>query len=112
MPPLHAEDPERIPAQMKHRDMAVCKCPPSIDPRHEKGCPFWHHPVEHPRHYTSHPSGIECIEVTEHMNYCLGNAMKYLWRAGRKNADPIEDLRKSVYYIEREIDRLTKNQAG
>src|SRR5581483_2936486 len=37
--------------------------------------------VNHPPHYTSHPSGVECIQVTEHMNFCLGNAIKYLWRA-------------------------------
>lgn len=41
-------------------------------------------PVDHPEHYTSHPSGIECIEITKHMNFCLGNAMKYIFRAGKK----------------------------
>lgn len=60
--------------------------------------------VEHPVHYTSHPSGIECITVTEHMNFCLGNAMKYIWRAGLKG-DAIEDLRKARFYIDREIER-------
>lgn len=64
-----------------------------------------HDPVNHPRHYTGHPSGIECIQVTEHMNFNLGNATKYLWRAGEKG-DAVEDLRKSVWYIEREIARL------
>jgi hypothetical protein len=37
--------------------------------------------VNKPRHYCGHPSGVECIEVVEHMNFCLGNAMKYIWRA-------------------------------
>lgn len=60
--------------------------------------------VNQPEHYTSHPSGIECIQITEHMNFCLGNAMKYIWRAGLKN-DDIEDLRKARWYIEREIKR-------
>ena len=32
--------------------------------------------VNHPAHYTGHPSGIECIQVTEHMNFCVGNAVK------------------------------------
>lgn len=62
-------------------------------------------PVNHPPHYTDHPSGIECIRVTEHLNFCIGNAIKYLWRAGRKG-DPVQDLRKAIWYIEREISRL------
>lgn len=60
-----------------------------------------------PNHYRSHPSGIEAIQVTEHMNFCIGNAMKYLWRAGLKG-DAVEDLRKARWYIEREIERLTR----
>ena len=64
--------------------------------------------VNHPDHYTSHPSGIECIKVTEHMNFCLGNAIKYVWRAGLKgdSSKQIEDLRKAAWYLEREISRL------
>lgn len=61
--------------------------------------------VNHPVHYTSHPSGIECITVTEHMGFNLGNAVKYIWRADLKG-DAIEDLRKARWYIEREIARL------
>lgn len=61
-------------------------------------------PVSHPPHYTQHPSGIECIQVTEHFNFCIGNAIKYLWRAGLKG-DAVEDLRKAVWYIEREVGR-------
>ncbi len=60
-----------------------------------------------PRHYRSHPSGVECIQVTEHMGFNLGNAVKYVWRADLKN-DAIEDLRKAVWYIEREILRRTE----
>lgn len=60
--------------------------------------------VNHPPHYTAHPSGIECIEVTEHMSFCVGNAVKYLWRADHKGND-IEDLRKAAWYINREIER-------
>lgn len=60
--------------------------------------------VNHPPHYTSHPSGVECIEVTEHMNFCLGNAVKYIWRADLKEK-AIEDLEKAIWYIEREIAR-------
>ena len=64
-------------------------------------------PVDHPVHYTNHPSGIECIRITEHMNFCLGNAMKYIWRAGQKGS-VIEDLGKAIWYISAEIERLKK----
>jgi hypothetical protein len=66
-----------------------------------------HDNVKRPKHYTSHPSGIECIQVTEHMDFCRGNAIKYIWRAGEKG-NPIEDLQKARWYIEREIDLLEK----
>ena len=63
--------------------------------------------VNHPSHYTSHPSGIEALQVTRHMNFNVGNAMKYLWRAGLKNEDKhIEDLKKAIFYINDEIKRL------
>lgn len=61
--------------------------------------------VQHPPHYTSHPSGIEAIQVTRHMNFNLGNAIKYIWRAGQKG-DAIEDLRKAIFYLQDEIERL------
>ena len=61
-------------------------------------------PVSHPRHYTEHPSGIECIQITEHMGFCLGNAVKYLWRADLKD-DAIQDMQKAIWYIQREIER-------
>jgi hypothetical protein len=63
--------------------------------------------VNHPSHYTSHPSGIECIQVVEHMSFCLGNVVKYCWRANHKNG--LEDLKKAKWYLEREIQRLEKN---
>ena len=61
--------------------------------------------VNHPSHYTSHPSGIECIQITEHMNFCLGNAVKYIWRAGLKGSN-VEDLEKARFYVNREIERI------
>ena len=64
-------------------------------------------PVNHPTHYTKHPSGIECIQITEHMNFCIGNAIKYLWRADLKE-NAITDLEKAAWYINREIERRTK----
>jgi hypothetical protein len=60
-----------------------------------------------PPHYQAHPSGIQCIEITEHMNFCLGNAIKYIWRAGLKN-NAIEDLEKARWYLDREIERIYK----
>lgn len=66
--------------------------------------------VEHPAHYTSHPSGVECIDITRHHDFAIGNAIKYLWRAGLKGdgdrAKEIEDLRKAVWYVEDKIAQL------
>lgn len=61
-------------------------------------------PVHHPKHYTSHPSGIECIQVTEHFGFNLGNTIKYLWRAEEKGA-PLQDLEKARWYLDREIQK-------
>lgn len=58
-----------------------------------------------PAHYRRHPSGIECIEITRHMNFNVGNAVKYLWRYMDKD-DPIENLQKAQWYIDDEIRRL------
>ena len=69
--------------------------------------------VNNPAHYTSDPSGVECIEITRHRNFNIGNAFKYLWRAGLKNEDTvIQDLRKAIFYIEDEIKRIEKNKIG
>lgn len=69
--------------------------------------------VNHPKHYTSDPSGVECIEITKHRDFCIGNAIKYLWRAGLKqeegmtdNQKQIEDLEKAIWYINAEIEML------
>ena len=64
-----------------------------------------HDPVHNPAHYTSDPSGIECIDVTESRSFCVGSALKYLWRAGMKGPE-LEDLRKARWYVDREIKRL------
>jgi hypothetical protein len=64
--------------------------------------------INHPEHYTS-LDGIECIQVTEHFNFCRGNAIKYIWRSGLKTrTTEIEDLRKAQWYIKRELARLTE----
>lgn len=66
-------------------------------------------PVNHPSHYTSSPArcpecghGIECIDITRHMGFNLGNTVKYVWRCDLKN-DAIEDLEKAVFYLQDEI---------
>lgn len=71
--------------------------------------------VEHPSHYTSHPSGVECITVTRHFCFDIGNAIKYLWRAGLKkeqgmsNLDKeIEDCNKAIWYIKDHVKMLNK----
>lgn len=66
-----------------------------------------HDPVNSPTHYVSHPSGIQCIEITRHMSFNLGNAIKYLWRADLKNG--IEDLEKAAWYI---ADEIAKRKAA
>ena len=63
--------------------------------------------VNNPPHYTGHPSGVECIDVAEHFDFCLGNALKYIWRCDHKGKK-LEDLEKAKFYIERAIERERK----
>ena len=69
------------------------------------------HPVNHPSHYTSGPTHsvcgepIECIDITETLGFCLGNAIKYVWRSDLKGSR-LQDLEKARWYIDREIARL------
>ena len=68
--------------------------------------------VNHPKHYNSHPSGIECIEIVRHHDFNIGNAIKYLWRAGLKGGEDklIEDLEKAIFYINDEIQLIKKQR--
>ena len=60
--------------------------------------------VDHPKHYCTHPSKVQCIEIAEHFDFCLGNVIKYVWRAGQKEgAEGVDDLRKAMWYLHREI---------
>lgn len=61
--------------------------------------------INHPPHYTTHPSGVECLTIARHMAYNIGAAMKYMWRAGRKG-DAVEDLKKARFHLADEIRRL------
>jgi hypothetical protein len=62
--------------------------------------------VNHPSHYTWLPKGLEVIDITENLNFSLGNAVKYILRANHKHDEPLTDLRKAAWYINREIERL------
>jgi hypothetical protein len=66
-----------------------------------------------PDYYKNHPSGVECIDITRHYCFSVGNAIKYLWRAGLKTEEglqdrekEIEDLRKAMWYINDRIEQL------
>jgi hypothetical protein len=74
--------------------------------------------VNHPKHYTSHPSGVECIEITRHYCFSIGNAIKYLWRAGLKaeqgmqdRQKEIQDLEKAIWYINDRIKQLKEESS-
>jgi len=63
--------------------------------------------VDHPRHYNQHPSGIETIELIEHLPCSLSNAVKYIWRCGLKQTEtPLRDLKSARWYTEREARRI------
>lgn len=85
----------------------IVKTPKQEDNKH------LHDRVNHPKWYTQHPSGVECIDITRHYCFAIGNAIKYLWRAGLKNEasmndkeKEIEDLRKAIFYIKDRIAQI------
>jgi len=89
----------------------VCKYGGQITPEKTAAA---HDPVNHPSHYTSHPSGIECIDITRHHGFAVGNAIKYMWRAGLKGSsteNEIEDLKKAVWYLQDRIQQLELKDA-
>ena len=65
-------------------------------------------PVNHPSHYTY--GTIECLDYIEDkgFDFCLGNAIKYITRAGHKE-DAVEDLKKAIFYINRKISQLERS---
>lgn len=61
-------------------------------------------PVHKPRHYNVHPAGFECIELARHLNFCLGNALKYIFRAGQKDGEhETQELGKAAWYLRDEL---------
>lgn len=76
--------------------------------RKELGLPELTDTIDHPSHYTQY-QGVEVIDLTEQMNFNRGNAVKYVCRAGFKDpSTEIEDLQKAIWYLQREIDRISK----
>ena len=74
------------------------KSSPNLPPRESRG------DVTNPDHYRTHPSGVECIDITEHLGFNIGNAIKYLWRAGLKEGSPtMQDMAKARWYLVRAI---------
>ena len=67
--------------------------------------------VNHPDHYNEHPTGVECIDIIEHMNFNCGNAVKYIWRADFKDS-LIQNLEKAIWYLRREIERRKKYEGN
>ena len=64
--------------------------------------------VDHPNHYGGSDNPYEAIKIIEAwgLNFHLGNVFKYISRAGKKNKDTIEDLKKARWYIDRHIQNL------
>lgn len=60
--------------------------------------------VNHPKHYNNDPSGVECIEIIRNMSFNIGCAVKYLWRMGFKDGNPVvQDMNKALFYLEDEL---------
>ena len=59
--------------------------------------------IHHPKHYTSDNCGVEAIEITSLLPACISNAVKYVWRCGKKDED-LQELKKALWYINYSID--------
>lgn len=77
---------------------ATTAAPPAVERREQ---------VNHPRHYNDHPSGVECIDLVEWLDFNTGNALKYLWRAGLKEDQALQDLKKARFYFQRALSHGT-----
>ncbi|MFG3176608.1 DUF3310 domain-containing protein [[Kitasatospora] papulosa] len=98
------DEPYAFEVHLKHGSMGFADY--ELAPSVPSGTAVESDEVSHPSHYTWLPNGVEVIDVTELMNFNLGNVVKYVLRAGHKTNDPITDLRKAAWYINREIERL------
>lgn len=91
----------------------TCKKELSGNPDDKHICKDSNGVVDHPSHYNSHPSGIECIDIVRHMSFNCGNVIKYLWRAGLKTLNGetdkearLKDLKKARWYLDDEIKMI------
>lgn len=67
-----------------------------------------HHPVTNPRHYTSGKIEVVDFILDKNLNFCLGEAVKYIVRAGKKDPQAhMEDLQKAAWYLQREMRRIS-----
>lgn len=67
--------------------------------------------IDHPEHYTAR--GIECIQVAEQLDFCLGNVVKYVYRAGLKTGTPAsKDLKKAIWYLSRALNNALRKEKG
>lgn len=79
---------------------------PEYKPEMEKDNNYPVEKATRPDHYKT-PAGIELFEITDYLNFNLGNVVKYVFRAGKKSDNVLEDLKKALVYLQREIDRLS-----
>lgn len=71
--------------------------------------------IDHPQHYGGAENPYEAIKVIEawDLGFCLGNTVKYLARAGKKDPSAhIDDLKKARWYLDREISKLAERAAA
>jgi hypothetical protein len=101
---------EEVTESLKSHNGLSCEIPASRDDTHG----FIHEPdlVNHPPHYNNGPKcecgrTIECIDISRHHSFSIGNALKYLWRCDFKG-NAITDLKKALWYIQDEIKQRSK----
>lgn len=105
----------RVKARYKNCLSDCTKCSDTVCPSYSATQPADKQPihdvVNHPSHYTY--GKIEVIDVIETFDLCfhLGNVLKYILRAGKKN-DTVEDLKKARWYLDRYISNVEKEQKG
>ena len=104
--------------ELKNYDKNLKYMPISPEPVNEK-----YEKVNHPKHYNSHPSGVECVDIIKYMDTPTGNVIKYLWRLGLKPEEgytqfekDLEDAEKARWWIDIKIgmikEQLEKQKAN
>jgi hypothetical protein len=108
---------EKAKIEVKNSTQKIASIPIDVGPDYDKpvitshmlGVAAPYETVNHPKHYNSHPSGIECIEIIRHFSFNIGAAIKHLWRLGTKpGASALEDIEKAIWYLQDEANRIRK----